>query len=202
MLFYEEKLTIMKEIKGTETEKNILKTFAGESQARNRYDYFSKIAKKEGLVQMSQIFAETALQEKEHAERMFKLLDRGMDLEIQAAYPAGRMGTTMENLEEAANGEHEEAFELYPHFAEVARKEGFEEIAAIWDNICVAEKQHERRYRALLDNLKAGKVFKKDGVVVWRCLNCGWLHEAAEAPKFCPACAHPQAYFEVLAENW
>ncbi|MBN2702799.1 MAG: rubrerythrin family protein [Pontiellaceae bacterium] len=191
----------MPSIKGTETEKNLLKSFAGESQARMRYTYFSSAAKKEGLVQISDIFAETADQEKEHAKRFFKFLEGG-EVEITATFPAGVIGTTAENLEAAANGEHEEWSDMYPAFAEKAREEGFSAIATVWEKISIAEKQHEKRYRDLLNNLNAGKVFKKDGKVVWRCRNCGYIHEAEEAPNMCPACAHPQAHFEVLAENW
>jgi rubrerythrin len=190
-----------KSVKGTETEKNLLKSFAGESQARTRYTYFSSIAKKEGFVQISDIFAETADQEKEHAKRFFKFLEGG-DLEITATYPAGRMGTTAENLLAAATGEHEEHTELYPAFAEIAQKEGFPEIAATYRAICVAEKQHEKRYRDLLANLESGQVFKRGDKVVWRCRNCGYLHEGTEAPHLCPACIHPQAHFELLGENW
>jgi len=191
----------MPTIKGTKTEQNLLKAFAGESQARNRYTYFASIAKKEGLIQMATIFEETANQEKEHAKRFFKFLEGG-DLEITATYPAGKIGTTLENLEAAANGEHEEWEEIYPEFAETARQEGFANIAATFEKIAIAEKQHEKRYRDLFNNLNNGTVFKKDGIVIWRCLNCGFIHESAEAPKACPACAHPQAYFEVLGENW
>jgi len=190
-----------KSVKGTETEKNLLKSFAGESQARTRYTYFSSIAKKEGFVQIADIFAETADQEKEHAKRFFKFLEGG-DLEITAMYPAGRMGTTAENLLAAANGENEEHTELYPAFAEVAQQEGFTEIAAAYRAICVAEKQHEKRYRDLLSNLETGQVFKRGETVVWRCRNCGYLHEGTEAPHLCPACIHPQAHFELLGENW
>jgi len=191
----------MPTIKGTKTEQNLLKAFAGESQARNRYTYFASVAKKEGLIQMATIFEETANQEKEHAKRFFKFLEGG-DLEITATYPAGKIGTTLENLEAAANGEHEEWEEIYPEFAETARQEGFANIAATFEKIAIAEKQHEKRYRDLFNNLNNGTVFKKDGIVIWRCLNCGFIHESAEAPKACPACAHPQAYFEVLGENW
>ena len=190
-----------KSVKGTETEKNLLKSFAGESQARTRYTYFSSIAKKEGFVQIADIFAETADQEKEHAKRFFKFLEGG-DLEITAMYPAGRMGTTAENLLEAATGENEEHTELYPAFADVAQQEGFPEIAAAWRAICVSEKQHEKRYRDLLANLESGQVFKRGDKVVWRCRNCGYLHEGTEAPHLCPACIHPQAHFELLGENW
>ena len=191
----------MPSIKGTETEKNLLKAFAGESQARNRYTYFAGVARKEGLVQMAEIFAETADQEKEHAKRFFSFLEGG-PLEITACYPAGKIGTTTENLEAAADGEHEEWTELYPAFAATAREEGFSAVAILFEKISIAEKQHENRYRGLLKNLNEGKVFKKDGKVMWRCRNCGYLHEAEEAPAMCPACAHPQAHFEVLGENW
>ena len=191
----------MSSIKGTETEKNLLKAFAGESQARNRYTYFASCAKKEGLVQISAIFEETAGQEKEHAKRFFKFLEGGC-VEITASYPAGRVGTTAENLESAAAGEKEEWSELYPAFAATGREEGFKQIAAVFDMISIAEKQHEKRYRDLLDNLNAGRVFRKDGKVTWRCRNCGFIHEAEEAPNVCPACDHPQAHFEVLGENW
>jgi len=191
----------MKEFKGSETEKNLLKAFAGESQARNRYTYFAEKAKKEGYVQISQIFEETANQEKEHAKRFFKFLQGG-EVEITASFPAGVIGTTAENLKAAANGEYYEWSELYPAFARVAREEGFENIAKVFKAISVAEKQHEKRYKDLLANLTAGKVFKKDKPVVWRCLNCGYLHEGTEALQACPACAHPQAHFELLGENW
>jgi len=189
------------EFKGSRTEKNILTAFAGESQARNRYTYFASQAKKEGFVQISLIFEETANQEKEHAKRFFKLLQGG-DVEIQAAFPAGVIGTTAENLKASAAGEHYEWTDMYPGFAKIAREEGFEPIAKILDLISVAEKQHEKRYQRLLANLEAGKVFKKDNSVIWRCLNCGYLHEGTEAPTECPACAHPRDYYELLAENW
>lgn len=191
----------MASIKGTETEKNLLKSFAGESQARNRYTYFASVAKKEGYVQIADIFEETANQEKEHAKRFFKFLEGG-DLEIQATYPAGKIGTTAENLKAAATGEHEEWTEVYPAFAETARKEGFEAVAAVFEFISIAEKNHENRYMALLKNVENGTVFKKSEAVTWRCRNCGYFHEGAEALKACPACAHPQAHFEVMAENW
>jgi len=191
----------MKGLKGTRTEENLLAAFAGESQARNRYDYYAGKARKEGLVQISDIFAETANQEKEHAKRFFKFLEGG-ELEVRAAFPAGVIGSTAENLEAAAGGEHHEWTTLYPGFAAIAREEGFEEIAAVLEAICVAEQQHEKRYRDLLANLNAGKVFKKDGRVTWRCRNCGYLHEGEEAPEVCPACAHPRAHFELLGENW
>ncbi len=191
----------MSSIKGTRTEKNLLAAFAGESQARNRYTYFASQAKKEGLVQISHVFEETADQEKEHAKRFFKFLEGG-DVEIVATYPAGVIGTTAENLAAAAAGEHEEHTELYPGFARVAREEGFEAVAVVFEAICVAEKQHEKRYRDLLRNVDNETVFRKDQPTVWRCRNCGYLHEGTEAPAACPACAHPQAHFEVLGENW
>lgn len=189
------------ELKGSRTEKNILTAFGGESQARNRYTYFASQARKDGFVQISSIFEETANQEKEHAKRLFKLLEGG-EVEIQAAFPAGVIGTTAENLRAAAGGEHYEWEEMYPLFAAVAREEGFEEIANIFEAIAVAEKQHEKRYLGLLANVEAGTVFKKEKVVVWRCRNCGYLHVGTEAPEKCPACAHPHAHFEMLAENW
>ena len=191
----------MKSVKGTETEKNLLKSFAGESQARNRYTYFAGVARKEGFVQIANIFEETANQEKEHAKRFFKFLEGG-ELEITASFPAGIISDTATNLKEATGGEYDEWHNLYPAFAAKAREEGFPEIAAVWDHVCVAEKQHERRYRALLENVQNGTVFKKPKEIVWRCLNCGYLHVGFEAPLVCPACAHPQAHFEVLAENW
>ena len=189
------------QIKGTKTEKNLLTAFAGESQARNRYTYAASKAKKEGLVQISDIFAETADQEKEHAKRLFKFLEGG-EVEIQAAFPAGVTGTTAENLKDAAGGEHYEWTEMYPGFAEVAREEGLPAVAAVFEAIAVAEKQHEKRYLDLLKNVENGTVFKKAEPVVWRCRNCGYLHEGPEAPGLCPACAHPQAHFEVLGENY
>ena len=191
----------MKAIKGSKTEKNLLTSFAGESQARNRYTYFASAAKKEGFIQVSNIFEETAGNEKEHAKRMFKFLEGGM-VEITASYPAGKIGTTAENLAASAEGEHEEWTLLYPGFAKTAQEEGFPEVTAMYKSISVAEAQHEKRYRGLLANIEKGKVFKKDGKVFWRCSNCGYIHEGTEAPKNCPACNHPQAHFEVLAENW
>ena len=191
----------MSSVKGTQTEQNLLKAFAGESQARNRYTFFAGQAKKEGLVQIADIFLETAAQEKEHAKRFFKFLEGG-DLEITATFPAGVIGNTYENLLAAAAGEEEEWTELYPAFAATAREEGFEAVAKAFEAISVAEKQHGKRYKDLAENLNAGKVFKRDGLVVWRCRNCGYLHEGAEAPKVCPACVHPQAHFEILGENW
>lgn len=191
----------MASIKGTKTEKNLLKAFAGESQARNRYTYFAGQARKDGYVQIADIFAETADQEKEHAKRFFGFLEGGM-LEITASYPAGKIGTTLENLLAAADGEHEEHTMLYPEFARIAREEGFEAVAMVFEKVSVAEKQHEKRYRDLAANMQAGRVFKRDKKVTWRCRNCGYLHEGEEAPAMCPACAHPQAYFELLGENW
>jgi rubrerythrin len=188
-------------LKGTKTERNILTAFAGESQARNRYTYFAGQAKKEGFVQISAIFEETANQEKEHAKRLFKLLEGG-EVEICAAFPAGVIGTTAENLEASAGGEHYEWEEMYPSFAGTAHEEGLDAIAKIFESIAIAEKQHEKRYLALLANVKGGIVFKKEKPVVWRCRNCGYLHEGTEAPEECPACAHPQAHFELLAENY
>ena len=191
----------MASLKGTQTEKNLLTAFAGESQARNRYTYFAGQARKDGFVQISDIFQETADQEKEHAKRFFKALEGG-DVEVRAAFPAGVIGTTAENLEAAAAGEHEEWSDMYPGFAQTAREEGFEHLALLFEAVSVAEKQHEKRYLDLLANVKGGKVFTKDEPVVWRCRNCGYLHEGVSAPQQCPACAHPQAHFEVLGENW
>ena len=191
----------MRSLKGTQTEQNLLKSFAGESQARNRYTYFAGVAKKEGYVQIADIFEETSNQEKEHAERFFKFLEGG-DLKIMASFPAGKIGTTAENLLAAAMGEHEEYSDLYPSFAAIAKEEGFSQIAGVWGFISVAEKQHEKRYRDLLANLESGRVFKRNEDSVWRCRNCGYLHSHKEAPQTCPACAHPQAYFELLGENW
>ncbi|RJP56268.1 MAG: rubrerythrin family protein [Deltaproteobacteria bacterium] len=188
-------------LKGSKTERNILTAFAGESQARNRYTYFASQAKKEGFEQIAFILEETANQEKEHAKRLFKLL-KGGEVQIQASFPAGVIGKTSENLKEAAGGENYEWTDMYPSFAKIAREEGFVDIARIFESIAVAEKQHERRYLGLLANIKAGTVFKKGKAVVWRCRNCGYLHEGTEAPDRCPACDHPQAHFELLAENW
>ncbi len=188
-------------IKGTQTEKNLLAAFAGESQARNRYTYFASQATKEGYVQIAQIFQETADQEKEHAKRFFKFLQGG-EVTITAGYPAGVIGTTEENLMAAAAGENEEWTTLYPAFAATAREEGFEGVAKVFEYICVAEKQHEKRYKELAENLANGTVFKRGNVVIWRCINCGYIEEGIDAPKACPACAHPQSYFEILGENW
>jgi len=191
----------MATLAGTKTEKNILAAFTGESQARNRYDMYAGQAKKEGYVQISRIFSETAEQEREHAKRLFKLLQGG-EVEITGSFPAGVIGTTEENLKAAAAGENYEHTRMYPEFAATAREEGFDGIAKIFESIAVAEKQHEKRYNDLAANIEAGRVYKRDGVVIWRCLNCGYLHEGTEAPKVCPACAHPQSYFELLGENW
>ena len=194
-------MTDSKKLHGTQTEKNLLISFAGESQARNRYDFFASAAKKDGYVQVSQAFEETALQEKEHAKRFFKFLTGGM-VEIAASFPAGTISATPENLRAAAAGEHEEWTEAYPAFAETARQEGFDEIANVFLAVSIAERQHERRFLGLLENIEKNCVFTADTVVKWRCLNCGYVHEGTEAPNACPACAHPQAYFELLAENW
>lgn len=187
--------------KGTRTEQHLLMAFAGESQARNRYNYFASAARKEGFVQIADAFEETANQEKEHAKRFFNFLPGG-EVEITATFPAGVIGTTAENLRAAAEGENHEWGVLYPSFAAVAREEGFAAIAKVFDSISVAEKQHERRYLGFLSNVEAGTVFRKDKPVVWRCRNCGYLHEGTDALAACPACAHPQAHFELLAENW
>ena len=191
----------MSKLKGTRTEKNLLAAFAGESQARNRYTYFASQAKKDGYEQIASIFEETANQEKEHAQRFFRLLEGG-DVEITAGFPAGVIGSTLENLKAAAAGEGYEWTALYPGFAQVAREEGFEETAMLFEAISVSEKQHGQRYAELAANVEAGRVFKRDREVAWRCRNCGYLHVGEEAPKTCPACAHPQAHFELLAENW
>ncbi len=190
-----------KSVKGTKTEKNLLTAFAGESQARNRYTYFASQAKKEGYVQIADIFEETANQEKEHAKRFFNFLEGG-DLEITGTFPAGVVGTTLENLKAAAAGEKHEWTAMYPGFAKTAREEGFDAIAMIFEKIAVAEKQHEKRYSDLAANIEAGRVFKRDKKVTWRCRNCGFVHEAADAPEMCPACAHPKAHFELLGENY
>ena len=191
----------MSSLKGTKTEKNLLSAFAGESQARNRYTYFAGKARKEGFVQIANIFEETANHEKEHAKRFFKFLEGG-EVEITAAFPAGVIGTTAENLKEAAGGEHHEWSDLYPEFAKIAREEGFEVIAKVFESVCIAEKYHEDRYLGLLKNVENGTVFKKPEEKVWRCQNCGYNHVGTEAPDACPACAHPQAHFELLATNW
>lgn len=190
-----------KNIKGTKTEKNLLTSFAGESQARMRYTYFASVAKKEGYEQIAAIFTETADQEKEHAKRMFKHLQGGM-VEITASYPAGVIGTTLENLKAAAAGEHEEWSLDYPHFADVAQEEGFPEIAAMYRNISIAEKAHEDRYLAFVNNIENATVFAKEGEVVWQCRNCGFITTGKEAPEVCPACLHPKAHFEVQKTNY
>jgi len=190
-----------KSIKGTRTEKNLLASFAGESQARNRYTYFASVAKKAGYEQIAAIFLETADNEKEHAKRFFRLLEGG-ELEIQASYPAGVIGDTPANLLAAAEGENLEWTKLYKEAAETARKEGFEDIAVQFEEIAEVEEKHENRYRKLLNNVKEGKVFKRDAAVRWKCRNCGYVHEGKEAPDLCPACAHPQAYYEIFCEGY
>ena len=190
----------MKLLKGTQTEKNLLISFAGESQARNRYTYYASQAKKDGYEYVAAAFEETAAQEKEHAKRFFKFLEGG-GVEVTAMFPAGVIGTTLENLKAAADGEHEEWTEAYPQFAKIAKEEGFPEIAQAWTAISIAEKQHERRYRGFLKAIEDGTMFARDGVT-WRCRNCGFVAATAKAPEQCPACLHPQSYFEILAENW
>ncbi len=191
----------MKSLKGTETERNLLASFAGESQARNRYTYFASVAQKAGYEQIAAIFLETADNEKEHAKRFFRLLEGG-EVEITASYPAGVIGDTAANLEAAAKGENLEWTKLYKEAEETARQEGFAEIAGQFKEIAEVEEQHEIRYRKLLKNVKGGRVFKKDTVVKWKCRNCGYVHEGKEAPEECPACAHPQAFYELLCENY
>jgi rubrerythrin len=191
----------MTALQGSRTEKNILTAFAGESQARNRYSFAAKVAKKEGLVQVANIFEKTAEQERAHAKSLFKLLEGG-EVEVQASFPAGTIGTTLENLEAAAAGEEHEYMEMYPEFSKIAEEEGFAVIAAMFRAIARAEQQHAKQYRAFITNLKDGKVFKRDETVTWYCIKCGFLHEAREAPLKCPACSHPQGYFEILSENW
>ena len=188
-------------LKGSKTEKNLLAAFSGESQARNRYTYFASQAKKEGYEQIAAIFEETANQEKEHAKREFKFLQGG-EVEITAAFPAGVIGTTIENLKAAAAGEHYENTQMYPGFAKTAEKEGFTEIAAVFRKIAVAEKRHEDRYIALAKNIEQGKVFKREKKVRWVCRNCGYVHEGTEPPETCPSCAHPRAHFELEATNY
>ena len=191
----------MESIKGTQTERNLLKAFAGESQARNRYDYFAGAARKEGYQQIASIFEETALQERMHAKRFFSFLEGG-EVEITAGFPAGVVGSLAENLRAAAAGENMEWTALYPGFAAVAREEGFTSVARLFDAVCVAEKQHEKRYLDLLRNVELGQVFKRDSESVWRCIKCGYLHSGKEAPGLCICCAHPQGWFELLGENW
>ncbi len=190
-----------KSVKGTQTEKNLLQSFAGESQARNRYTFFASIAKKEGYEQIAGVFLETAEQEKEHAKRFFKFLEGGMT-EITATFPAGVLGTTAENLRAAAEGENEEWSELYPAFAEVAAKEGFPQIAAVFRAIATVEAEHETRYRKLLERVEADGVFKRDEEIKWQCRNCGYVHTGKEAPEMCPSCAHPKAFFEPMKTNY
>ncbi|OAQ21215.1 rubrerythrin [Thermosulfurimonas dismutans] len=191
----------MKSLKGTRTEKNLLTAFIGESQARNRYTYFASQAKKEGYHRIAHIFLETAEQEKEHAKRLFKFLEGG-EVEITASFPAGKIGNTIDNLKAAAAGENYEHSQMYPEFAKVAEEEGFPEIAEVLRAIAEAEKFHEKRYQALLEKLESGTLFKRDQEIVWRCRNCGYIHVGPEAPEECPACAHPQGYFEPVCENW
>ena len=191
----------MKTLKGTRTENNLLAAFAGESQARNRYTYFSSQARKEGYQQIMDVFLETAANEKEHAERLFKFLEGG-EVEIKASFPAGLIGDSKENLRASAAGENYEHTKMYPEFADVAEEEGFQKIASVFRAIAVAEKQHEKRYLDLLENIEKGRVFKRESVVRWKCRNCGYIHEGSEALEECPACAHPRAYFELLGENY
>ncbi len=191
----------MKSLKGTKTEQNLLKSFAGESQAKMRYEYFAKQAKKEGLEQIAALFEETAMNEKAHAKRFFKFLEGGM-VEITASYPAGKIGNTLENLKASAEGENEEWADLYPEFAKIADEEGFKEIANAWRMIAKVEKAHEERFKKLYENLEAGRVFERNGKIMWKCRNCGYIHEGEKAPKTCPACLHPQSYFEIKETNY
>jgi rubrerythrin len=191
----------MSKIRGTETEKNLLKAFAGESQARNRYTYFAGVARKEGYRQIEALFIETADNEREHAKRFFKFLEGG-DLEITATYPAGKIGTTLDNLKAAAAGENEEWTELYPAFADTAKKEGFDEVATAFSMIAKVEKEHEERYKKLAENIENDAVFKKPEIVRWKCRNCGFVHEGTNAPQMCPACVHPQAHFELKEDTY
>jgi len=191
----------METLAGSQTEKNLLKAFAGESQARNRYDFFAKVAQKEGLEQIAALFLETADNERSHAKQFFKHLE-GRPVEITATYPAGKIGTTLENLKAAAEGENEEWTELYPEFARIAEEEGFKRIALLFRSIVKIEKYHEERYLKLYKNLEEGKVFEREGKVVWKCRICGFLHESTKPPLKCPVCEHPQAYFEIEAENF
>ncbi len=191
----------MKSLKGTKTERNLLTAFAGESQARNRYTYFASAAKKDGYEQIAAIFLETADNEKEHAKRFFKFLEGG-NVEITASFPAGEIKTVGENLQAAAGGEKEEHSQIYPEFARIADEEGFPEIAQVFRAVAVSEKQHEKRYLKLLENIEKGMTFKREEVVRWKCRNCGYIHEGTASPEICPACEHPQAYFEILGENY
>jgi len=192
----------MANLKGSKTEKNLLKAFAGESQARNRYSYFASVAKKEGYEQIAAIFTETADNEKEHAKRFFKFLESGDALEITAMYPAGKIGTTLENLKAAAAGENEEWTELYPEFAKVAEEEGFKDVAICFTMIAKVEKEHEERYKKLAENIEKSEVFKKSTKERWKCRNCGYVHEGEAAPEKCPACLHPKDYFEIKETNY
>ena len=187
----------MESLNGTQTEKNLLKAFAGESQARNRYEFFAKVARKEGLEQIASLFEETAINERSHAKQFFKLLNGG-SIEISASYTAGKIGTTLENLKAAADGENEEWNNLYPEFAKIAEEEGFKKIAVLFNSIAKIEKTHEKRYRKLYQNLEEGKVFQREGKVVWKCIICGFLHESTKAPLKCPVCDHPQAYLKLM----
>lgn len=191
----------MNSLKGTKTEQNLLKAFAGESQAKNRYEFFAKQARKEGLEQIAALFEETAINERAHAKRFFSFMEGGM-VEITASYPAGKVGTTLENLQAAAEGENEEWTELYPEFAAIAEEEGFKQIATVFKTIAKIEKHHEERYRTLYNNLEEGKVFEREGKVTWKCRVCGFIHESARPPKKCPACEHEQAFFELEATNY
>ncbi len=188
-------------LKGSKTEKNLMAAFAGESQARNRYTYYSAKARKDGFRQIAEIFEETANQEREHAKRLFKFMPGG-EAEITGSFPSGVIGDTVDNLKASAAGENHEWTDMYPTFAAVARDEGFDDIAKVFESIAVAEKQHEKRFVALGANIEKGRVFKREGEVHWRCLNCGYVHEGTDAPAVCPACAHAQAHFELLGENW
>jgi rubrerythrin len=189
------------DLKGSKTETNLMAAFAGESQARNRYTMFAGAAKKEGFRQISEAFEETANQEREHAKRLFKLMPGG-EAEITGSFPSGGVGSTLDNLKGSAGGENHEWTQMYPSFAKIAREEGFDAVAGVFEAIAVAEKQHERRFLAMAKNIEENKVFKKDDPTAWRCLNCGYLHDGSEAPDSCPACAHPRSHFEVLGENW
>lgn len=192
----------MKSVKGSQTEKNILAAFMGESQARNKYTYWASKAKEDGFIQIQQIFLETAEQEKEHAKRLFKFLEGGAGLDITASGTAGFIGTTLENLKQAAGGENHEWQHMYPDYAKVAREEGFDVVAAVMENIAIAEKQHAKRYEAFIKHLEDNDMWVQETPTTWRCINCGFIYVGKEAPKACPACAHPQAYFERIAENW
>ena len=191
----------MKSVKGTQTEKNILAAFMGESQARNRYTYWASKAKDEGYIQIQQIFLETAEQEKEHAKRLFKFLEGG-EVTITTSGDAGVIGTTVENLKQAAHGENHEWQHMYPDFAKIARSEGFDVVAVVMENIAIAEKQHAKRYEAMAKHLEDDDMWVQESPTTWRCINCGFIYVGKEAPKNCPACAHPQGYFERLGENW